>query len=767
MSTKIWHDSYTENWMRAFPLGNGRIGAMVYGGPEKEIIEINEESLWSGRQMEERYHASPEALAEIRRLLFRGKNDEATKLCEDEFLSDPSRVRFYESFGELTLEMAGEEAYSDYRKELELSEAIVRVNYRRGGIAYRSETFTSDPADILVHRLEADEKCITCDLKYERAQDASSAVLDPSTIVLNGQLTWMVHPYYGEGGEGMCFGARLDVETDGEVTPDKKFLHIEGASYVLIRAAFATDYCVEKYDIDPSVDWKGKLLADIQAAKEKDYETLKAEHIAAHKAWFDRVELKLSAPEYEDVPTDIRLARVKEGIEDPDLYVLYYNFGRYLLIESSGKRARVPANLQGIWCHGFTPPWGSDYHTNINLQMNYWPVETANMSEAFAPYTHFMKMNSGFGVKTADRLFGAGGWVINHTTDIFGRTGVHDLVGCGFFPLAGSWLCLNLWEHYEFTGDREYLREILPILKGACDFVCDFLVEDDEGRLVTSPSNSPENAFIYTDPDTGERKVSMFTYGATMDFEIIYALFTRTVKAYRLLGMGEELPEKLEGVLRRLPPLRISERYGTIAEWIRDYEENEPGHRHISHLFGLFPGDQINERDPEIYAAARRTIERRLENGGAKTGWSRAWVINFFARLYDGENALYNLRCLMQRSTAENLFDMHPPFQIDGNFGAVSGMTEMLIQSHLGEAEDRVVELLPALPEEWQEGYVRGLRARGNITVDIEWKDGRIVCATAVSPVDTVLRLKANVRTPISGEILTVGLKAGAACRIV
>ncbi|MBR6556788.1 MAG: glycoside hydrolase family 95 protein, partial [Clostridia bacterium] len=738
-----------------------------YGGPDKEIIEINEESLWSGRQIEENYHASPEALAEIRRLLFAEKFVEGSQICEDEFLSDPSRVRFYESFGELTLEMQNEGEYTDYRKELELSEAIARVSYRKGGIAFKSETFVSDPADILVHRLEAEEKCIVCDVKYERTQDASSGVLDPNTIVLNGQLTWMEHPHYGKGGEGMCFGARLDVETDGAVTPNKKFLHIEGASYVLIRAAFATDYSVEKYDLDPSIDWKGKLLSDIAAAKAKDYETLRAEHIAAHKAWFDRVELKLSAPEHEDVPTDARLTRVKEGVEDPDLYVLYYNFGRYLLIESSGKRARVPANLQGIWCHGFTPPWGSDYHTNINLQMNYWPVETANMSEAFAPYSHFMKMNSGFGVKTAERLFGAGGWVINHTSDIFGRTGVHDLVGCGFFPLAGSWLCLNLWEHYEFTGDREYLREILPIMKGACDFVCDFLVEDGEGRLVTSPSNSPENSFFYTDPDTGEKKSCMFTYGATMDFEIIHALFTRTIKAYRLLELGEELPGKLEAVLHRLPPLRVSERYGTIAEWIRDYEECEPGHRHISHLFGLFPGDQINERNPEIYAAARRTIERRLENGGAKTGWSRAWVINFFARLHDGENALYNLRCLMQRSTAENLFDMHPPFQIDGNFGAVSGMTEMLIQSHLGEVEDRVVELLPALPEDWQEGSVRGLRVRGDITVDIEWKDGRVIFAKAVSPRDTVLRLKANDRTPISGEILTVGLKAGVACRIV
>ena len=441
------------------------------------------------------------------------------------------------------------------------------------------------------------------------------------------------------------------------------------------------------------------------------------------------------------MPTDERLRRIREeNASDSDFYTLYYNFGRYLLIESSGKNAVLPANLQGIWCNGFTPPWGSDYHTNINLQMNYWCAENTNMSETFRPYVHFMKMICSFGKDTADKLFGCGGWAINHTTDIFGRTGVHDLVGCGFFPMAAPWLCLNLWEHYEYTCEKAYLEKIYPILKGSCIFLKDYLVEKD-GYLVTAPSNSPENSFSYYDA-SGERKISAFTYGATIDFEIIYALFTRTACACELLGIDTEFAKSLSDILDKLPPLKISERYGTICEWIKDYEEVEPGHRHISHLFGLYPGDQINETIPEIYEAAKKTIDRRLSHGGAATGWSRAWVINFFARLKDGAIAYENLRQLMRISTADNLFDMHPPFQIDGNFGGVAGITEMLIQSHLGTPDNRITELLPALPDEWKKGSVKGLKARGGFTFDIEWNDGKLIKVCVSSEKKNTLRLK-------------------------
>lgn len=751
MSTRIWHDRFVNDWMRAFPLGNGRIGAMLYGNPLKETIEINEESLWSGKQHKEIYHSSPEALSKLRGLLFQEKYEEAARLCEKTFLANPQRVRFYESFGELFIDFADKTEYSNYRKELELSEAIARVSYEKGNSRYLSESFVSEKYDVFVYRMSTDGAPFSCSITMQRAQDAYTCALNDYTLLMNGRITFKEDEIYGEGVEGMQFGARIHVMSDGSVTSEKSSINVENATQFTIYGAFATNYNVEKFDNDENIDYRAKLIAAINAAKDVDYEILKQEHITDHKKWFDTLTLELDAPSYDELPTDERLNRVKnDNVEDIDLYVLYYNFGRYLLIESSGKRATLPANLQGIWCTGFTPPWGSDYHTNINLQMNYWPAESANMSDTFRPFVHFMKMISNFGTATAKELFGADGWVINHTTDVFGRTGVHDSVQCGFFPMAGPWLCLNLWEHYEYTKERNYLEEIYPILKGSCKFVKDYLVEGSDGYLITNPSNSPENRFYYTD-ENGEKKISMFTYGATMDFEIIHAMFKRTICACNILG-DDSFVKELEEILAKLPPLRISERYGTICEWIKDYEEHEPGHRHISHLFGLFPGDQINETDPEIYQAAKNTIARRLAHGGGATGWSRAWIINFYARLKDGTNALEHLRQLMKLSTAENLFDMHPPFQIDGNFGAVSGITEMLLQSHLGNPDQRIIELLPALPAEWKSGSVKGVRARGNFVFDITWKNNKVTDVTITSLSENTLHLKL---TDICGPVST------------
>ena len=355
-------------------------------------------------------------------------------------------------------------------------------------------------------------------------------------------------------------------------------------------------------------------------------------------------------------------------------------------------------------------------------------------------------MVSSFGSKTAKELFGARGWVVNHTTDAFGRTGVHDSVDCGFFPMAGPWLCLNLWEHYEYTKNKEYLEEIYPILKGACEFVQDYLTENEKGQLITSPSNSPENEFYYIDAN-GKKQESMFTEGAAIDFQIIYALFTRTVHACQVLDKDGEFSKSLSEVLKKLPPMEISERYGTIREWIRDYEETDPGHRHISHLFGLFPADQINESNPGIYEAAKRTIARRIENGGGSTGWSRAWTICFYTRLKDGANAYKHLKYLLKKCTANNLFDIHPPFQIDGNFGGVAAITEMLLQSHLGSPDNRVAELLPALPDEWSKGSVKGIKARGNLTFDISWENSILKKATVTAENDCTLRIKLNDKT--------------------
>ena len=746
MSTKLWYDNFVNDWMHALPLGNGRVGAMVYGNPNCEQIEINEESLWCGRQIDEQYHASPEALAKIRQLIFEEKLDEAAELARATFLSDPPVVRSYESFGEIFIDFSDKSPYTEYCKELDLSTATVNVNWVKNRVKYESTCFVSEEYDALVYKVSTDSHPFSCSVTINRKQDAYSACIKNDTILMNGRIICNDSELYGEGCEGMSFGSRLRVFTDGNISAEHSKILVDGATYVTIYCAAATNYSIKKFDIDESIDFKAQLIACIEKISATEYSDILTSHIESHKKRFDAVKFQLEETEFSALPTDKRLKELRWDEYDPDLFALYYNFGRYLLIESSGKNAKLPANLQGIWCHDFNPPWGSDFHTNINLQMNYWPTDCANMSETFKPFVDFVKKISTLGTKTAQALFGARGWVVNHTVDAFGRTGVHDSVDCGFFPMAGPWLCLNLWDHYEYIGDSDYLQEILPILKGSCEFVCDYLIEDNNGYLVTSPSNSPENEFYYYDKN-GNRKESMMTYGAAIDFQIIRELFEKTIYALKLFNTNDAFAVELEGVLEKLPPLTISERYGTIQEWINDYEETEPGHRHISQLFGLYPGCSINEGTPEIYTAAKNTIKRRIENGGGSTGWSRAWTICFYARLKDRHNSEHHLRYLLKKCTADNLFDIHPPFQIDGNFGGVAGITEMLIQSHTGSTDNRIVELLPALPESWKTGSIHGVKARGNITFDLQWNEDVLKKVKITAEKDTVLSIKTNALT--------------------
>ncbi len=750
MSTKLWYDRYQNDWIHALPLGNGRVGAMFYGGPDRDTVEINEESLWSGRQIKETNHATPADLERIRELIFADRLEEAARLSRETFLADPPRVRFYESFGEVFVDFADKSDPSDYRKELELTDGIASATWRKGTTAYRTECFVSEAYDALCYRVEATGEPFSCTVTMKRGQDAYTAAIAKDTLVLNGRTTYAPDPQYGDGGEGMSFGARIRVISDGSSEEHHDHIAVKDATFVTIYGAFATNYNVDIFDIDEKKDYRAALTACMDRLKGATYDEIKAAHLRDYGKLFSAMSFELDAPRYEDEPTDIRLAKVRSGERvDTDLQTLYYHFGRYLLLTSSGMNATLPANLQGIWCNGFRPPWGADYHTNINLQMNYWPAETGNCSDAVKPLIHFMKMLSRFGEQTAREEFGARGWCINHTTDIFGRTGVHDAVDCGFFPMAGPWLCLNLWEHYEFTRDRDYLQEIYPVLAGSCRFLLDYLTEAPEGYLTTSPSNSPENSFFYTEPD-GTRRGSMLTHGATIDLEIIYALFTRTAYACGLLGEDAALAAELNTALERLPPLRVSEKYGILCEWIQDYDECEPGHRHVSPLFGLYPADQINETDPVIYEAARNTLKRRLTYGGEggagchNVGWSQAWMINFFARFRDGEAAFRRVQGLLQNCTADNLMDFHPPqlFQIDGNLGGAAGVTEMLVQSHLGTPDHRTVELLPALPEAWKTGFVKGIKARGGLTLDMAWTDGELTDVTVISPEARDLRLK-------------------------
>ena len=776
MSTKLWYNTFSDNWVSALPLGNGRIGAMMFGDPQRERIEINEESLWSGKQIKEQYHASPESLAEIRRLIEDERLSEAAKLCRQTFLSDPPFVRFFESFGELFVDFFDKTPVTDYRKELDLSEGIARVGFVKNDTHYQSECFVSADYDALIYRVATNDRRFSCEVTCKRKQDAYTAVMNADTIFLNGRLCYETHPQYGEGDEGMSFGAKVLVKTDGVMTPTHDTIRIQNATYIELYGAFATNYNINTFDIDEAIDYRAALQAVIDRVRTTDYETVKAAHLTTHQKAFDTVRLSLDCPSRDHLPTDRRLRKIqKYGESDPEFYTLYYNFGRYLLLTSGGFCAKLPANLQGVWCHDFRPPWGSDYHININLQMNYWPADPIGVGQTNEPLLHFMKMLARFGEATAKELFGARGWTVNHTTDIFGRTGVHDSVDCGFFPMAGPWMCLNLWEHYEYTCDRSYLSEIYPLLRGACEFVLDYLSEDRDGYLVTSPSNSPENQFYYTDAE-GKRQTSMLTRGAMMDFEIIHALFTRTIHAAGVLDKDSDLAKELTETLKRLPPLRISERYGTLCEWMKDYEETEPGHRHISHLFAVYPSDQITEQMPELFEAARRSVLRRIKYqataAGANSGWALSWRTLILCRLKERERLAEPFAELL-KCINENLFDYYPCaslFQIDGNFGYVACVNEMLLQSHLGAPDARIVELLPSLHKDFANGSIKGLRARGGLCFDMAWKNGILTEACVRADKDCTVRIKITEQAPIKSAskpfsaengILSIPMKAG------
>ena len=762
----IWHDRYDEDWLRSFPVGNGRIAAMVYGGTNKEILQLNEESLWSGKQLRESYSSTPEILAQIRKLLFQKHIAEAFDLCEKHRLCEPPMVRHYQTFGQIEIEFADQSPASNYRKALDLRQAVVETSYEKGKVAYRCQTFTAQQPDALFYRLTATQP-VDCRITMVRQQDAVTAAYDANTLCMTGRITLEADPLRGEAGEGMSFSGCLRVETDGSIVPRGSSLLVRQAKQLTLYCGLATNYNIDSFDIDENIDPVSSAVQAVERAAAAGFEASLAEHRKRHGAQYSTARLVLDGENLCHIPTDVRIANAKAGKVDPGLIALYFQFGRYLLLSCSGGNARLPANLQGKWCHELTPPWGSDYHTNINLQMNYWPADSCHLSQTVQPLFDYVAKNAQFGADTARRLYFADGWVMHHTSDIFGRTGIHDGIQWGVFPMAGPWLCLNLWEHYEYTGDKEYLEKLYPVMVGAARFVESFLVEDDRGYLVTNPSTSPENRYYYTD-EKGKRCDSMFTHGATIDFQIIYALLTRMICACEILGKEPEFACRMEKLLQRLPPLRVSRRYGTVCEWIEDYEETEPEHRHISHMFGLYPADQISENTPELLEAAKKTVARRLRYGGGATGWSRAWVINFYARLKDGDEALRHLTHLVTKCTADNLFDLHPPFQIDGNFGGIAGITEMLLQSHLGSPGNRVLQLLPALPASWHSGSFQGLRARGGYTVDVSWRNGYIVWLRIRADKSGQLRIKWDHRMaqlPANGElpdgILSVPVQTG------